>query len=54
MMTNRTGETALHYAVRGGDKDIVQLLIDYGVNIRLAGTDPTFPHTRSENVYWVG
>jgi ankyrin repeat protein len=33
----RTGETALHYAVRSGDKKVVSMLVDRGINIHLSG-----------------
>jgi len=31
------GENALHYAVRGGDKRVVEFLLDKGVSAQKAG-----------------
>lgn len=40
-LCDKTGETALHYAVRSGDKKVVSMLVDRGINIHLSGDQGT-------------
>ena len=37
----RIGETALHYAVRASQKEIIQLLLEYGADTSLKSGDGT-------------
>lgn len=37
----RRGETALHHAVRGGDKNVVRLLLDHSIDVSKAGENGT-------------